>query len=214
MVIKKKYDKILVAVGQEPDHQRLALENTRVEKDGKGFIKVDRQQRTNDEKILAVGDVTGGPLLAHKANYEGKIAAEAVAGKKTANDGRVIPSVVYTEPEIAVCGITEDEAKEKDIPFKTAKFRWSASGRAVAMNEKHGFTKLLVNPDDERILGAGVVGKDAGDMIPELALAIEMSATATDLAWTIHPHPTLSETIMEAAEIYLGHPTHTISKKK
>jgi dihydrolipoamide dehydrogenase len=211
-VINKQYDKILVAIGQQPEHERLALDNTQVETDEKGFVKVDQHQRTSDKNILAIGDVTGGPLLAHKANYEGKIAAEVVAGKRSASDARVIPAVVYTDPEIAVCGITENEAIEKDIPHETAKFKWTASGRAVAMNEKHGFTKLLVNPNNERILGAGIVGKDAGDLISELALAIEMSATATDLAWTIHPHPVLAETIMEAAEIYLGHPTHTIAR--
>jgi dihydrolipoamide dehydrogenase len=209
-----QYDRILVAVGGKPDHQKLSLENTGVETDDKGFIKVDPQQQTTESSIFAVGDVTGSPLLAHKATYEGKIAAEVVAGKPSVNDTRIIPSVVYTNPEIATCGLTEKEAKAKDIPFKTARFRWSASGRAVAMNQKHGFTKLLVSPEDERILGAGIVGRDAGDLIPELALAMEMAATATDLAWTIHPHPSLSETIMEAAESYLGHPTHTYSSRK
>jgi dihydrolipoamide dehydrogenase len=210
----KHYDRILIAAGEKPDHRRLALENTRVETDENGFVKVDQQQKTTDKNIFAIGDVTGAPLLAHKASYEGRIASEVIAGKKSLNDARVIPSVIYTEPEIATCGLSENEAKEKDIAHKTAKFRWSASGRAVAMNESQGFTKLLISPKDDQILGAAIIGKDAGNLIPEMALAIEMAANATDLAWTIHPHPTLSETIMEAAEIYLGHPTHTFNKIK
>jgi len=210
----KNYDKILVAIGEKPDHEKLGLENTKVETDEKSFIKVDEQQKTADKGIFAIGDITGGPLLAHKAMYEARVAAEVVAGKKIASDARVIPAVIYTEPEIAVCGLSENEAREKNISYEIVKFPWLASGRAVAMNERRGFTKLLVHPENERILGAGIVGKDAGDMIPELALAIEMAATASDVALTIHPHPTLSETIMEAAEMYYGHPAHTMSRKQ
>ena len=136
-----------------------------------------------------------------------------MAGKKFANDARVIPSVIYTLPEIAICGLSENEAKRKNITYKIAKFPWSASGRAATMNNSVGFTKLLIDPESERILGAGIIGEEAGNVIPELTLAIEMAATASDLALTIHPHPTLSETVMEAAELYLGHPAHTISKK-
>ncbi len=209
----KSYDQILVAVGEQPDHEKLELENTGVETDEKGFIQVDDRQRTSVSNIYAIGDVAGGPLLAHKAMYEGKVAAEVASGKDVVNDARVIPGVVYTEPEIAFCGLTETAAKEEDRAYEKVKFPWAASGRAVAMNEKYGFTKLLVDPESERILGAGIVGKDAGDLISELALAIEMGATATDLALTIHPHPTLSETIMEAAEMYLGTPGHTMNKK-
>jgi dihydrolipoamide dehydrogenase len=209
----REYDRILVAVGQKPDHSRLSLENTRVETDNKGFIKVDRQQQTNDKNIMAIGDATGGPLLAHKAGYEGRIAAEVAAGKDVVNEARVIPAIVYTHPEIAVCGLSETEAKKKDIPYKMVKFRWSASGRAIAMNERTGFTKLIINPENERIIGAGIAGKDAGDIISELALAIEMSATASDISLTIHPHPTLSETIKEAAEMYYGHPIHVMGKR-
>ena len=209
----KKYDKVLVSVGQKPNTEKLGLENTSVERDDKGFIKVDAQQKTSEENIFAVGDVAGPPLLAHKASYEGRVAAEVIAGKKAANDTSAIPAVIYTEPEIATCGLNEIQAKEKGIDFKKVKFPWTASGRAVAMNTGSGFTKLLIDPKSERILGAGIVGKNAGDVIPELALAIEMAATAEDVALTIHPHPTLSETIMEAAELFYGHPTHTYSKK-
>jgi len=152
-------------------------------------------------------------LLAHKASYEGRVAAEVIAGKKAANDTSVIPAVIYTEPEIATCGMNESGAKEKGIEYKVVKFPWSASGRAVAMNENSGITKLIVNKENERILGAGIVGKNAGDMIAEIALAMEMGATAEDVALTIHPHPTLSETIMEAAEMFYGHPAHTFVKK-
>ncbi len=209
----KQYDKVLVAVGQKPNTDSLALENTSVERDKEGFIKVNTQQKTSENGIYAIGDITGPPLLAHKASYEGRVAAEVIAGKKAANDTSVIPAVIYTEPEIAICGLSEIQAKEKGIDYKVVKFPWSASGRALAMNENSGFTKLLVHPDTERILGAGIVGKNAGDMIAELALAMEMAATADDVALTIHPHPTLSETIMEAAEMFYGHPAHTFTKK-
>ncbi|MCG6187101.1 dihydrolipoyl dehydrogenase [Maribellus maritimus] len=209
----KTYDKVLVSVGQNPNSRNIGLENTSVGTDEKGFIKVNKRMQTTQKNIYAIGDVAGPPLLAHKASYEGKVAAEVIAGKKSANDAKAIPAVIYTEPEIAVCGLSEKEAKEKGISYKVVKFPWPASGRAIAMNEKSGFTKLLVNPDNERILGAGIVGRNAGDMIAEIALAIEMAATAEDVALTIHPHPTLSETIMEAAEMFYGHPAHTFIKK-
>ncbi|MGC9342518.1 MAG: dihydrolipoyl dehydrogenase [Bacteroidales bacterium] len=209
----KKYDKILISIGQKPNTENLGLDKVSVDLDEKGFIKVDSSQQTSKEGIYAIGDISGPPLLAHKASYEGRVAAEAISGKKTANDARAIPAVVYTEPEIATCGLSENEAKEKNINYKKVKFSWSASGRAGAMNEKRGFTKLLVDPESELILGAGIVGKNAGDMISELVLAMEMGATAEDVALTIHPHPTLSETIMEAAELFYGHPTHIFAKK-
>ncbi len=208
----KEYDKILVAVGQSPNTKSLGLENTSVKLDEKGFIKVNDQQQTTEKGIFAIGDVAGPPLLAHKASYEGRVAAEVIAGKKAANDTRAIPAVIYTDPEIATCGLSEKQAKEKNIGYKVVKFPWSASGRAVAMNVGQGFTKLLVHPANERILGAGIVGNHAGDIIAELVLAIEMAATAEDVALSIHPHPTLSETIMEAAEMFYGHPAHTFIK--
>ncbi len=209
----KEFDKVLIAVGQEPNTKNLGLDNISVEQDEKGFIKVNDRQQTSEQGIYAIGDVAGPPLLAHKASYEGKVAAEVIAGKKSANDAKAIPAVIYTEPEIATCGLSEREAGEKNIDIKVVKFPWPASGRAVAMNSGQGFTKLLVHPENERILGAGIVGKNAGDMIAELVLAIEMAATAEDIALTIHPHPTLSETIMEAAEMFYGHPAHTFMKK-
>jgi dihydrolipoamide dehydrogenase len=209
----KKYDKILVAIGQQPNTDGLGLENTSIERDEKGFIKISKQQQTSMNSVFAIGDVAGPPLLAHKASYEGKVAAEVIAGYKSTNDAKAIPAVIYTLPEIATCGLSENEAKAKKVNYKIEKFPWSASGRAVAMNENAGFTKLLVDPQNERILGAKIVGKDAGDMIAELVLAIEMAATAEDVARTIHPHPTLSETIMEAAEMFYGHPAHTFPKK-
>jgi dihydrolipoamide dehydrogenase len=204
----KTYNKVLVAIGMKPNTQDLGLENINIETDDQGFIKVNDLQQTTEKGIYAIGDVSGAPLLAHKASYEGRVAAEAVAGKITANDARAIPAAIYTEPGIATCGLTEHEAKEKNIKYKVVKFPWAASGRAVSMNESKGFTKLLIDPDSERILGAGIVGKNAGDLIAELVIAIEMGATAEDVALSIHPHPTLSETIMEAAELYFGHAAH------
>ena len=212
-ITNKQFDKVLLAIGEAPDHSNLGLDNTRVETDQHGFIKVDHQLHTNDPDILAIGDVTGEPMLAHKAFYEGRLAAEVLAGKNHVNDARVIPAVMHTHPEMAACGLSEIKAKEEDLPHRIVKFPWSASGRARAMNESRGFTKLIIHPENERILGAATIGKDAGDLISELALAIEMSATATDLGYTIHPHPTLSETIQESAEMFLGHPQHTIKKK-
>lgn len=211
---EEDFDYVLVAVGQKPNSESAGLENASVETTEKGFIKINEKQQTSTPHIYAIGDVAGPPMLAHKASYEGRVAAEVIAGKKAVNDARAIPAVVYTNPEIATCGITEQQAKEKGIPYKALKFPWGASGRAAAMNENKGFTKLLVNTETERILGAGIVGKHAGSLIPELVLAIEMGATAEDLALSIHPHPTLSETIMEAAEVLYGHPTHIYSKKK
>ncbi len=211
---RKQFDRVLVAVGQKPNTKDLGLNKIAAELDDNGFIKVNEKQETTAKNVFAIGDVAGGPLLAHKASYEGMVAAEVIAGKKSANDAKVIPAVIYTEPEIATCGLSEKEAKEKGVKYKAVKFPWAASGRAVAMHAAGGFTKLLINPENERILGAGIVGKNAGDMISELALAIEMAASAQDVALTIHPHPTLSETIMEAAEMFYGHPAHTFVKQK
>lgn len=212
--VKKTFDKILVAIGQKPNTKEIGLEKAGIKTDEKGFIKVNEQQQTSQKNIYAIGDVTGPPLLAHKASYEGKVATEVIAGKKVVNDAKAIPSVIYTEPEIATCGLTETEGKDKGISYKVEKFNWSASGRAVAMNAEDGFTKLLISPETGRILGAGIVGKNAGYLIAEIALAIEMAATTEDISLTIHPHPTLSETIMEAAEMFFGTPAHTFVKSK
>lgn len=209
---EKNYEKVLVAIGRKPLTAELGLENTDVESDGQGFIKVNAQRRTSEKSIYAIGDVTGEPLLAHKASHEGRVAAEAIAGKKTGYEPKAVPAVVYTDPEIAWCGLTETQAKEENREVKIAKFPWSASGRAATLGRNDGLTKLIVDPKSDRILGVGIAGKNAGDLIPEAVLAVEMAALASDLKLSIHPHPTLSETIMEAAEAFYGSPTHIYKK--
>lgn len=206
------YDKILVAVGRKPRTQNLGLKNTKVEVDDKGFVKVNAQRQTAEPSIYAIGDITGEPMLAHKASHEGKVAAEAIAGHKTAFEPKAIPAVVYTDPEIAWCGLMEEEAKALNKEIKIAKFPWSASGRATTLGRSDGITKLIIEAETERILGVGIAGKNAGDLIPEGVLAVEMAAVAKDFALTIHPHPTLSETIMEAAEALYGQSTHVYRK--
>ncbi|NQU38519.1 MAG: dihydrolipoyl dehydrogenase [Lentisphaerae bacterium] len=203
------FDKVLVAVGRRPSTEGLALEHVGVTLDEKGFIQVDAQRRTSVPTIYAVGDVAGQPMLAHKATHEGKVAAEAIAGRKTIYDPKAIPGVVFTDPEIAWCGITEAEAKAAGRDVKVTSFPWAASGRATTLGRSDGVTRLIVDPaDHNRILGVGIAGPGAGELIAEGTLAIEMGAVAEDLAWTIHPHPTLSETLMEAAESAMGHSTH------
>ena len=211
---KQSFDKILVAIGGRPNSKNIGLEEAGVETDDKGFIKVDLVRRTSVKNIYAIGDVTGQPMLAHKASHEGRVAAEHIAGHKTAYEPKAIPAVVFTDPEIAWTGLTETEAKEQGKKVEVAKFPWAASGRAVTLGLKNGLTKLIIDPETDRILGAGFVGKEAGSMVAEATLAIEMAAVARDLELTIHPHPTLSETIMEAAEVYFGHATHIHKKKK
>jgi dihydrolipoamide dehydrogenase len=205
----KKYDCVLVAVGRKPNTQNLGLKELGVSANEKGFLEVDDKRRTKLDHVFAIGDITGEPMLAHKASHEGRIAAEVIAGKKgAAYDPKVIPAIVFTNPELAWCGLTEEEAKEKDKNVKVVKFPWSASGRAVSIGENTGLTKLLIDKKTEVILGGAVAGKNAGSLIPEIALAIEMGSTANDLSLTIHPHPTLSETIMESAELFYGGATH------
>ena len=214
---KKKsdtFDKVLVAIGGKPNTTGIGLEKAGVETDEKGFIKVDLVRRTSVEGIYAIGDVTGQPMLAHKASHEGRVAAEHIAGHKTAYEPKAIPAVVFTDPEIAWTGLTETEAKEQGIDYEVAKFPWAASGRALTLGVKSGLTKLLINPGNGRILGAAMAGTDAGSLISEATLAVEMGAVARDLELTIHPHPTLSETIMEAAEVYYGHATHIHKRKR
>jgi dihydrolipoamide dehydrogenase len=191
----------------------LGLENTQVLKNDKGFIQCNTQQQTDDPDIYAIGDVNGGALLAHRASKEAKIAVEAILGEASAFENIVIPAVVYTNPEVAWCGLTETEAKEKHIEIKTAKFPWGASGRALTLDRPDGLTKLLIEPETERILGVGIVGAGAGELISEGVLAVEMGATARDIADSVHPHPTLSETLMEAAEAFYGSATHTLSRR-
>ncbi|MGB6642500.1 MAG: dihydrolipoyl dehydrogenase, partial [Thermoanaerobaculia bacterium] len=198
------FDRVLVSVGRRPNGDLIAADQAGVEVDDRGFIRVDNRQRTNVPHILAIGDVTGHPMLAHRATHQGKVAAEVAAGLKSAFDARVIPSVTYTDPEIAWVGLTETEATAKGVAYGKGAFPWSASGRSLGMGRSDGLTKILFDPGSNRVLGAGIVGPNAGDLIAELALAIEMDTEAADLALTIHPHPTLSETVALAAEAYEG----------
>lgn len=207
------YDKVLIAIGRKPQSGKIQLEKAGIKIDKKGFIPVNARRQTATKGIYAIGDLTGEPMLAHKASHEGRVAAEVIAGEKgAAYDVQAVPGIVFTNPEMAWCGLTEREAKEKGLKVAVKKFPWSASGRAIALGKPTGLTKLIFNPDNGIILGAGVAGVNAGSLIPELTLAIEMGATAEDISLTVHPHPTLSETIMESAELFLGSPTH-ISKK-
>lgn len=208
------FDKVMVAVGRKPLTNEVGLENTRVRITEKGFIEVDAQRRTTEPSIFAVGDVAGGPMLAHKATHEGLVAAEAAAGKKTAFEPRAIPFVVFSDPEIAWCGLSETEARQRSSKVKTTTFPWTASGRAATISRPDGITKLLCDPENGRILGAGIAGPGAGELLAEAVLAVEMGATADDLALTIHAHPTLSETIMETAQMFSGSSTHFISKQR
>lgn len=212
--LRETFDRVLAAIGRIPNSGNLGLENTGVKTDGHGFIEVDGSRRTADEKIFAVGDVAGGVMLAHKAMHEGKVAAEAVAGLKSAFDFRAIPAVVYTDPQIAWCGLTEDDAGRENRTVKVSRFPWAASGRALTMGAPQGLTKMILDPETERVLGVGIVGRDAGEMIAEGVLAVEMGAVAEDLALSMLPHPTLSESEEEAAEAFLGTSTHILPRKK
>jgi len=208
------YDRVLVAVGRSPNAEDLGLENTKVSFDDKGFIHVNDKQQTTDPAIYAIGDIAGGVLLAHKASKEARIAVEVIVGEDSAFADVTIPAVVFTDPELAWCGLTESEAKAKGIEVQVAKFPWAASGRALSFDRPDGLTKLIIDPDTERILGVGIVGVGAGELISEGVVAVEMGATAKDIALAVHPHPTLSETLMEAAEAFYGHATHTMVRKK
>jgi dihydrolipoamide dehydrogenase len=198
------YDAILVSVGRVPNGKTIDAQQAGVAVTERGFIETDSQMRTNVPHIYAIGDVTKNPMLAHKAVHEGHVAAEAAAGQKSHFDARVIPSVAYTDPELAWVGLSEDEAKKAGTAVGVAKFPWSASGRAIANARDEGFTKLLFEHETHRVIGAGIVGTGAGDLISEMALAIEMGADATDIGKTIHPHPTTSESVGMAAELYEG----------
>jgi len=208
------FDRVLVAVGRTPNSDNLGLENTKVTLDEKNFIQVNDKQQTSDPAIYAIGDIAGGVLLAHKATKEGRIAVEVITGEESTSKDVIIPAVVFTDPEVAWCGLTEAEAKEKGREVQVAKFPWAASGRALTFDRTEGLTKLIVDPGSERILGVGIVGYGAGELISEGVLAVEMGATAKDLALSVHPHPTLSETLMEAAEVFYGHSVSMMSKKR
>jgi dihydrolipoamide dehydrogenase len=202
------FDRVLLSVGRTPNSEGLGLEHTNVKVNLKGFVEVDESRRTGDEHIYAIGDIAGEPMLAHKASHEARVAVEAIAGEDVAFEPRAIPAVVFTDPEIAWAGLTEAQAEKSNTPIQVAKFPWGASGRATAMARNDGLTKVIVDPETKRVLGVGIAGVSAGEMISEAVLAIEMGAVAQDLAMTIHPHPTLSETVMESAELAFGTTTH------
>ncbi len=209
-----RFDRVLVAVGRRPSSQDLGLENTDVEVDDRGFIQVDDRQRTSSPRIFAIGDVVGGMMLAHKAMYEGRIAAEVIADLPAAFDAAAIPAVVYTDPALAWAGLTEQEAEEQGREVAIARFPWTASGRALTMDVPEGMTKIIADSESGRVLGFGIVGRDAGEMIAEGVLAIEMGALAEDVALTMHAHPTLAETKGEVAELFLGSATHLLPPRK
>lgn len=208
------FDKVLVSIGRSPVTQGLGLENTKVKLTQRGFIQIDKKGQTDDPKIFAIGDIVGGAMLAHKASAEGKVAVEAILGHKVAFEPNAIPAVVFTDPELAWAGITETEAKEKGLKVEVARFPWAASGRATTLDRPDGLTKLIIDSETERILGMGIVGYGAGEMIAEGVLAVEMAALAKDVALSIHPHPTLSETVMESAEVFFGESTHLYRPKR
>ena len=213
-VTEEVYDYVLMSIGRKPDTSGLGLDKTGVKVNQRGWIVVNKQMQTDDPNIFAIGDIAGEPMLAHKASHEGRVAAEVIAGHKSAFDPLAIPAVVFTDPEIAWAGITENQAKEKGINYEVAKFPWAASGRALTLDRNDGVTKLIVDPESQRLLGIGICGPGAGELIAEGVLAIEMGANLTDLKLTIHPHPTLSETIMEASEAFFGQSTHMYKPKR
>jgi dihydrolipoamide dehydrogenase len=208
------FDRVLVAVGRRPNSDIPGLDRTAVQVDARGFIVVDSQRRTHEPSIFAIGDVVGEPMLAHKASHEGRIAVEVIAGGKVAFEARAIPAVVYTDPELAWCGLTEAQAAAENRAVAIARFPWAASGRAISIDRTDGLTKLVLDPETGRVLGVGLVGSGAGELIAEGVLAIEMGATATDIKLSIHPHPTLTETVMESAEVFFGQATHVYRPKK
>jgi len=212
--VEETFDRILVSVGRCPNSDAIGLNNTEVELDENGFVKVDEKQKTTDSSILGIGDVVGGPMLAHKASYEARVAVEGLAGEETRPSNRTVPAVVFTDPEIAWCGLTESDARLKGEKVEIARFPWAASGKAQALGRTNGISKLVLEAGTGRVLGVGIVGHGAGELIAEGVLAIEMGATAKDLAHTIHPHPTLSETLMEAAEVFFGTATHVRKRPK
>lgn len=213
-IAEHKYDYALMSIGRKPDTTGLGLENTKVKTNQRGWINVNEQMRTDDPEIYAIGDIVGEPMLAHKASHEGRVAVESIAGHKVAFEPKAIPAVVFTDPEIAWAGLTETQARDKVIKYEVVKFPWAASGRATTLGRSDGVTKILVDPDTQRILGVGICGPGAGELIAEGVLAIEMGANITDLKLTIHPHPTLSETLMEAAEVFFGQSTHIYRPKR
>ena len=211
---ERVFDRVLVAVGRVPNSEIPGLERTGIQRDGRGFVVVDGQRRTGEPTIFAVGDLVGEPMLAHKASHEARTAVEAIAGHKTTFEPAAIPAVVFTDPEIAWCGLTEVQARAEGRTVRVCRFPWAASGRAMTLDRPAGVTKLVVDPESEQILGVGIAGSGAGELIAEGVVAIEMGATVSDLRLCIHPHPTLSETLMESAEVFFGQSTHVYRPKR
>jgi dihydrolipoamide dehydrogenase len=211
---ERMFDRVLVSVGRRPNSAVPGLERTKVKVNARGFIEVDPARRTAEPSIYAIGDVVGEPMLAHKASHEGRVAVESIAGERVAFEPLAIPAVVFTDPELAWCGLTESDAQKQKRDVTVARFPWAASGRALTIDRTDGMTKLVLDPETGRVLGVGIVGPGAGELIAEGVLAVEMGANATDIRMTIHPHPTLSETIMESAEVFFGQATHVYRPKK
>ena len=211
---EQTFDRVLVSVGRKPNSAVPGLEKTQVKVGQRGFIEVDEARRTAEPTIYAIGDVVGEPMLAHKASHEARVAIDSIHGEKVAFEPMAIPAVVFTDPELAWCGLTEAEAAKQNREVTVTRFPWAASGRAITLDRTDGMTKLVIDPKTERILGVGIVGPGAGELISEGVLAIEMGATAADLKMTIHPHPTLSETLMESAEVFFGQSTHVYKPKR
>jgi dihydrolipoamide dehydrogenase len=211
---ERVFEKVLVSIGRRPNSEIPGLDRTRVEVDAKGFIKTDARRRTAEPTLYAIGDVAGEPMLAHKASHEARATVEGIHGEKVVFDPAAIPAVVFTDPEVAWCGLTEDDAKKHGRRVEIAKFPWGASGRATTLDRNDGLTKLVVEPGSERVLGVGIVGTGAGELIAEGVLAVEMGAVVSDVKLSIHPHPTLSETVMESAEIFYGQSTHAYRPRR
>jgi len=212
--ITKQYEQVLVSVGRKPNTEKMGVDNTNIKVNEQGFISVDKYQQTSVKNIFAIGDIVGNPMLAHKATHEGKVAAEVICGLPAAFDAKAIPAVIFTDPEIAWVGVTETEAKESGIPYEKGEFPWAASGKSLALGRNEGRTKILFDKDTKRTIGVGIVGPNAGDLISEGALAIEMGADAEDISLTVHPHPTLGETFANAAEVFEGTVTDLYIPKK
>jgi dihydrolipoamide dehydrogenase len=211
---ERTFDRVLVSIGRRPNSAVAGLDRTNVKVNPRGFIEVDGARRTAEPSIYAIGDVVGEPMLAHKASHEGRVAVESIAGERVAFEPLAIPAVVFTDPELAWCGLTENDAKQQNREVIVARFPWAASGRALTLDRPDGLTQLILDPKTERVLGVGIVGAGAGELIAEGVLAVEMGANATDLRMSIHPHPTLTETLMEAAEVFFGQATHVYRPKK
>ena len=211
---EQTFDRVLVSIGRRPNGAVPGLDRTRVKVNQRGFIEVNEKLQTAEPSIYAIGDVVGEPMLAHKASHEGRVAVEAIAGEKVAFEPLAIPAVVFTDPELAWCGLTENDAQKEGRKVTVVRFPWAASGRALTLDRPDGMTKLVIDPSTERILGVGIVGPGAGELIAEGVLAVEMGANATDLKMSIHPHPTLSETLMESAEVFFGHATHVYRPRR